>query len=402
VVHRSPNSLRCAGASGGWYAGAVVRVRGTTVALATAVLLAGACGGETISGDGTERANGTGGRGDPGLDGALILSATGGGGDAAESGGATVAGSEAGSCRTYTACQDADGDGHRLCEPGQEAGVPEECIDCDDTDPELQTLGYLDADGDGYVVGQTGECLPDPLPPGYVLPGAFSYYADCDDSDPNVHLTGYWDGDGDGHTAPDAAAGCLAGGESQPGYTAANRGEDCDDEDPLVSPSVPEQWNDAIDSNCDGLVDPAGCAGGDDTADDCTCYNQPVNEDPVPPGGCTGQPDLYLDHVYNCVVECHGTVGAILVVGNRGDIAYRGSGAVVRRFRDGEVVWEQSVVLSVDPGEQQYVGAPFWHEGAYVAGSFGYDMVVQLQAPDDCDGGTASVTVGQVLIYCHN
>ena len=98
-------------------------------------------------------------------------------GGVTESGGATDVGSEAGSCRTYTACQDADGDGHLLCEPGQEAGVPEECIDCGDTDPELQTLGYLDADGDGYVVGQTRSQPPPRCSP-----------PSCDRSRPSVRV----------------------------------------------------------------------------------------------------------------------------------------------------------------------------------------------------------------------
>jgi hypothetical protein len=244
----------------------------------------------------------------------------------------------------------------------------------------------LDADGDGTVVGQTAECLPLPLPPGYTT--SPHYYADCDDSDPELQTRRYWDGDGDGYAPPDAEATCLPMEQRDPHYVVAPGG-DCDDADPLVNGGMPEQRGDGVDSNCDGFLDPVGCAGGNDTDDTCSCSAHFAVEDPKAPGGCAGQPDLYLDHVLDCTEECVGTVGAILAVGNRGEAAYSGWGTVVLRDADGASVWAQPVSIDIGPGDVQYLGAPF-----------GFQVMVELSAPGDCDGGTVAVPVYQSFIDC--
>jgi hypothetical protein len=73
---------------------------------------------------------------------------------------------------------------------------------------------------------------------------------DCDDGDPSVgQIFRFQDADQDGHGDPDikvAACTLVAG--------VADAGDDCDDTNPLVSPSAVERCND-IDDDCDGDKD---------------------------------------------------------------------------------------------------------------------------------------------------
>ncbi len=181
------------------------------------------------------------------------------------------------------ACEDADGDGVSaydgpssvyLCDEWRTVPMAEDCTDCDDTDAEVQLWAYLDADGDGSAAGQDGECLPSPLPANYTTD--VHYYADCNDSDPSVQTTRYYDGDGDGYSAAEAEPVCFARYEVTPDYVHSNSWPDCDDDDPLLNPAMPEQTGDEIDSNCDGDTEPVGCVGGDDAEEYCYCHAEPA------------------------------------------------------------------------------------------------------------------------------
>ncbi len=183
---------------------------------------------------------------------------------------------------------DDDGDGDpdttdcKLLDPAVNPDATEVCNGVDDdcdglVDPEdaggCETY-YYSGDGDGFGL-DLSKCLCTPLAP-YLAPEA----GDCNDNNAGIHpgatefcngmdddcdgaldeedavgCTGQFvDGDGDGAGA--GAALCLCG--SPAGY-AKNAG-DCDDDDPLVSPTVLEQCNDK-DDDCDDLVDEVGAVG---------------------------------------------------------------------------------------------------------------------------------------------
>ena len=143
--------------------------------------------------------------------------------------------------------------------------------DCDgDIDEEVQSVWYLDADGDGF--GDPGATVEDCDPPS----GAVDNADDCDDGAAAVHPdadeicngidddcdgdidqdatdapTWYLDADGDGYGDTDqAVVACEA-----PAGAVANA-TDCDDADFDVNPSASEVCN-GIDDDCDGLTDDA-------------------------------------------------------------------------------------------------------------------------------------------------
>ncbi len=111
-----------------------------------------------------------------------------------------------------------------------------------------------DADRDGFTAREDcDDGDPD------VFPGATEACdgrdTDCngviDDADPTAALTGlvwYLDADEDGFGDSDQAQCAEAPGRSQ-------RGGDCDDLDPEVSPGAPEVCSNGIDDDCDGRVD---------------------------------------------------------------------------------------------------------------------------------------------------
>jgi len=131
---------------------------------------------------------------------------------------------------------DLDGDGWTACDGDCDdslaevhPGASELCdgldSDCDGIVPEDE----VDADGDGWMV-----CDPD-----------------CDDDDPTANLD---DLDGDG-------------------WDTCDDPPDCADTNTIVNPGLPENCDDGVDNNCDGLADGADpdCAGDDDdTGDDDT------------------------------------------------------------------------------------------------------------------------------------
>jgi hypothetical protein len=120
----------------------------------------------------------------------------------------------------------------------------------DDADPDVdlntRSTWYYDGDDDGFGdFGSTIEACGQPT--SYVDNGG-----DCDDTSDQVgnETTWYPDLDGDGHGAgtPDPTIGCYAPG---PDLAPLWAEIDCDDDDPLRSPSTPEVCGDGFDQDCD-------------------------------------------------------------------------------------------------------------------------------------------------------
>jgi len=164
---------------------------------------------------------------------------------------------------------DADGDGHddasrggTDCDDGDAAINPGAAeVFYDDEDQNCYAYDEYDADGDGWAID------------GAAMPGSLGI-GDCDDDDlsvsPDAEETWYdgldsdcdeasdYDADGDGHDSD------------------AWWGDDCDDEDPAVNPSVSDDaCYDGLDADCDGSSDDdcdgdgfdAQTQGGDDCDD---------------------------------------------------------------------------------------------------------------------------------------
>ncbi|MCB9746047.1 MAG: hypothetical protein H6740_25960 [Alphaproteobacteria bacterium] len=178
---------------------------------------------------------------------------------------------------------DGDGDGY-----GVDEGAVESCAapegyaaasgDCDDGDPSFHpgareddcddpadyncdgSVGYEDADGDGYAA--CAECDDGAAA---VYPGAAEACDELDndcDSDVDEGLLSTWfqDADGDGHGDADQRTEACT---PPSGYVQTD--DDCDDGDASVSPSATELCN-GQDDDCDGQSDEA------DAADAATWY----------------------------------------------------------------------------------------------------------------------------------
>lgn len=146
--------------------------------------------------------------------------------------------------RTGTFYVDADGDGYtlgnavNLCYGATTpSGYKPSSLgtDCNDQNATVWRTGtfYVDADGDGYTVGAAVNlCYGASIPSGYK---ATSLGTDCNDNEASVWRTGtfYIDADGDGYTVGSAVNLCY-GAATPSGYKPSSLGTDCNDSDASV------------------------------------------------------------------------------------------------------------------------------------------------------------------------
>jgi len=100
---------------------------------------------------------------------------------------------------------------------------------------------YVDGDGDGLGDASRPVDTCEPAS-NHVLNSA-----DCDDDDASLPHVGFLDADGDGFGDGPPFVACDV--------DLAQMDGDCDDEDPTISPAMPDLADDGIDADCDG-VDP--------------------------------------------------------------------------------------------------------------------------------------------------
>jgi hypothetical protein len=178
---------------------------------------------------------------------------------------------------------DADGDGHTSsawggtdCDDVSVVVNPDsEEIWYDGVDQNCDALSDYDADMDGhesstytYGAGEGSDCNDGD---GAINPDAEE--VPYDDVDDNCNAADDNDADGDGYPA----AGYGSGG----GFAGGVVVEDCDDDDPHVSPESTELWYDGIDQDCSGGTDfDADADGYENTlygGDDCNDQRDDVN-----------------------------------------------------------------------------------------------------------------------------
>lgn len=148
-------------------------------------------------------------------------------------------------------------------------GVPN-VEDCDPNDKTVTRYSfYRDLDGDGFgsikenqtgckkvtgLVEKSGDCndANDKIYPGAVE-SCDQFDNDCDGStDESVTTRWFADKDSDTHGNPNVYTDSC---DQPSGYVLTS--DDCDDEDPTVSPEATEVCDDDVDQNCNGVVDDA-------------------------------------------------------------------------------------------------------------------------------------------------
>ena len=117
-----------------------------------------------------------------------------------------------------------------------------------DLDCYPSTAYGIDGDGDGRgdIATRVNVCSGDTPPNGYI-PNA----TDCNDDNPAVFATYYRDADGDGYG--NEALPICDDATPPAGYVV--KSTDCNDTRPLIHPLVPDAQCDAVDDNCNGLLD---------------------------------------------------------------------------------------------------------------------------------------------------
>jgi hypothetical protein len=157
-------------------------------------------------------------------------------------------------------CNDSDASIH----PGA-VDIGGDGIDQDCSGADSETTTGIDTDGDGYTSIASGGDDPD-------------------DNDPTVH-PGADDSPGDGvdqDASGDDGPGVVPYDHDNDGYASIGTGgDDCDDDNPNISPGADEINGDGIDQNCDGLdggvavpvdLDQDGYASTATGGDDCNDY----------------------------------------------------------------------------------------------------------------------------------
>jgi hypothetical protein len=215
--------------------------------------------------------------------------------------------------------------------------------DCDDTDPSRSIAVWRDADGDQFAPVRAWEQCVGQVPSGYTDSITSVPVADCDDNDPLVQEALHVDADGDGFGTKDETrcAPFLPYDEpTPPGLT--RNDTDCDDHDARRHPYGFEQWNDGLDSNCDGRDQPLDCTGHPPWCG-CALLNTPP---PAIDDSCPSA-DLFIAAQVDCTA-CRAY--SVVVIGNRGTVPVRGGFDVVYNSYDG--FWDTlSVRTDLGPGE---------------------------------------------------
>jgi hypothetical protein len=167
--------------------------------------------------------------------------------------------------------------------------------DCDDTNPKIydRVTGYADTDGDGVGAGSGSVACTD----GSIPAGDVATDTDCAPSDPTKWQTltySFVDRDGDGVTIPETGTLC-AGAALPPPYYATAQGNDCNDASPgltqweIAYPDKDGDGNGALPLEilCEGSTFPAGYSRYGDDEDDTK-----ASVGPLPPEDIL---DLVLD-----------------------------------------------------------------------------------------------------------
>lgn len=165
------------------------------------------------------------------------------------------------------AYRDVDGDGYGnpadsivygAC-PNAPVGYVTDNTDCNDNDSLAHMVEdwYPDVDGDGYgdlnasPISSCGE--PSGAAPNYVI-----NHTDCNDADILAYSSATWytDNDHDGFGSSSDAGTIYCGNPNARlnlnDYSLNNR--DCDDNNPMIGPYTPEDYNNSTDENCDGVT----------------------------------------------------------------------------------------------------------------------------------------------------